>query len=245
VWKRGKSGKEDVEPVDVPLHVAIIMDGNGRWATHRGLPRTVGHRRGLESARRIIEEAVRLGVSYLTLYMFSTENWKRPKDEVDFLMSLPQEFWRRERSTLAKQDVRVRVLGNIAALPEETRAVLLEAVEETKDRQGLTVNLAVNYGGRDDILQAAVKYVRCLDQAEVQPSEDGFSRFLYTSGIPDPDLLIRPGGEQRISNYLLWQMAYTELVFSETLWPDYSAGEFRKAIMEYCARERRRGGINP
>jgi undecaprenyl diphosphate synthase len=233
-----------VDKLRVPVHVAIIMDGNGRWATSRGLPRNVGHRRGLDSAKKVIEAASDMGIKYLTLYMFSTENWKRPQEEVDFLMSLPQEFWRRERENLKDKDVRVRILGNLDPLPEETRATLLEASRETKGARGLTVNLAVNYGGRDEILQAAVKYVQALHGDTVKPGEDSFARFLYTEEMPDPDLLIRPGGEQRISNYLLWQIAYAELVFTPTLWPDFGSAELYEAIGEYQRRERRRGGLD-
>ncbi len=228
----------------LPRHVAIIMDGNGRWAEKRGLPRNAGHRKGLDAARSIMEEAARMGLDHLTLYMFSTENWKRPQEEVDFLMSLPGEFWRRERETLEKNNIRLRALGDIAALPQATRDVLEEALSVTAGRNGLSVNLAINYGGRQEILQAA-RAMAGLPQQELETcGETQFSALLYTADIPEVDLLIRPGGELRVSNFLLWQIAYAELVFSETLWPDYKIEEFHNAIADFQRRKRRRGGLS-
>lgn len=233
----------DIDLSSLPCHVAIVMDGNGRWAERRALPRNAGHRRGLEAARKIMEEAARLGVAHLTLYMFSTENWKRPKEEVDFLMSLPGEFWRREKETLERHNIRLRVLGDIAALPEATRNVLEEALHATLHRTGLSVNLAINYGGRQDILQGA-KSLAKLDSADLSAlGEEDFASFLYTADIPEVDLFIRPGGELRVSNFLLWQIAYAELDFSETLWPDYSIAEFHQALASFQHRKRRRGGL--
>ncbi|HSL93225.1 MAG TPA: polyprenyl diphosphate synthase [Bacillota bacterium] len=234
----------DIDTGNLPRHVAIVMDGNGRWAEKRALPRNAGHRKGLETARSVMQEAARLGLEHLTLYMFSTENWKRPKEEVDFLMSLPGEFWRRERETLERNNIRLRALGDIAALPEATRDVLTEALEVTAGRTGLSVNLAINYGGRQDILQAAKALAQVDSVSIATMGEDQFASFLYTMEIPEVDLFIRPGGEMRVSNFLLWQIAYAELAFSETLWPDYRVDEFHRAIVDFQQRKRRRGGLS-
>lgn len=224
----------------IPVHVAIIMDGNGRWAERRGLPRTAGHRAGLESTRRVIKEAARLGIKYLTLYTFSTENWKRPADEVDFIMRLPGEFWHRERPALQEANVRIQAIGDINALPRATRQVVEEAVASTREASGLTVNLALNYGGRAEILRAARLYAERYCSAG---TEADFAACLYTEGLPDPNLLIRPGGEKRISNFLLWQTAYTELFFVDKLWPDFDGGDLAEIIKEYQGRSIRRGGL--
>lgn len=237
-------GKRDLPALDmdrIPVHVAIVMDGNGRWAQKRGLPRVAGHRAGLDSAKRIIEEAGRLGIKYLTLYTFSTENWKRPKEEVDFIMSLPEEFWHKERRLIDENDVRLNILGDVDGLPESTRRVSLEAMEVTKGRSGLTVNLALNYGGRAEILRAAKAFAKRFPDGG---TEADFAECLYTGGMPDPDLLIRPGGEKRISNYLLWQIAYAELIFTDQLWPDFTEKELREALIEFQGRDRRRGGLS-
>lgn len=227
-------------PSVCPAHVAIIMDGNGRWAERRGLPRTAGHRVGLESARRVIEEAARLGIKYLTLYTFSTENWSRPPGEVEFIMSLPGEFWRRERPMLQEANVRIKVLGDIKALPWATRQIVEEAVMATRGASGLTVNLALNYGARAEIMRAARLFA---ERYALTGTETDFAACLYTEGLPDPDLLIRPGGEKRISNFLLWQLAYTELFFVEKLWPDFDGSDLVEAIKEYQGRSVRRGGL--
>jgi len=225
----------------IPAHIAIVMDGNGRWAQKRGLPRIAGHRAGLESARVVIEEASALGVKYLTLYTFSTENWKRPKDEVDFIMSLPEEFWRRDRDRILCNAIRLNILGDLDGLPEHTRRVSLEAMEATSEHRGLVVSLAMNYGGRAEILRAARLFAAAHPHGN--GTEADFAKYLYTADMPDPDLLIRPGAEKRISNYLLWQLAYAEMVFSDSLWPDFSATHLREAIIEYQGRHRRRGGL--
>jgi len=223
-----------------PTHVAIIMDGNGRWAERRGLPRSAGHRAGLESARKVIQEAARLGIKYLTLYAFSTENWKRPPGEVEFIMSLPGEFWRKERPALQEANVRIKILGDIKALPLGTRQAVEEAVAATRTASGLTVNLALNYGARAEIMRAARLFA---ERHARTGTEADFSACLYTDGLPDPDLLIRPGGEKRISNFLLWQLAYTELFFVEKLWPDFDGSDLGEVILEYQGRSIRRGGL--
>lgn len=224
----------------LPLHVAIVMDGNGRWAERRGLPRMAGHRAGLVAARTIIAESARLGIKFLTLYTFSTENWQRPREEVDFLMRLPEEFWRKERKLLQEQDVRLNVLGDISGLPEATRRVTLEAMSATKDHGGMTVNLALNYGSRAEILRAARLYAERFPDGS--GDEADFAQGLYSKDMPDPDLLLRPGGEKRLSNFLLWQCAYTEIVFSDVNWPDYGVKHYHAALVEYQKRNRRRGG---
>jgi len=224
----------------VPAHVAIIMDGNGRWAARRGLPRTAGHRAGLESARRVIREAGRLGIKYLTLYTFSTENWKRPPAEVDFIMNLPGEFWHSERRALEEANVRLKILGDLCALPAATRVVVEEAVAATRDALGLTVSLALNYGGRAEILRAAQLFV---ERYAGRGTEADFASCLYTEDLPDPDLLIRPGGEKRISNFLLWQLAYTEMIFLDKFWPDFTGSDLVQAVQDYQARVIRQGGI--
>ncbi|MBT9134212.1 MAG: Ditrans,polycis-undecaprenyl-diphosphate synthase ((2E,6E)-farnesyl-diphosphate specific) [Firmicutes bacterium] len=228
----------DASPL--PSHIAIIMDGNGRWAERRGLPRTAGHRAGLESTRRVIKESVRLGIKYLTLYTFSTENWKRPSTEVEFIMSLPGEFWRRERSALEEANVRIKVLGDINGLPLATRHVILEAVAATQNASGLTVSLALNYGGRAEIVRAARLF---MERYGIVGNEADFATGLYTAELPDPELLIRPGGERRISNFLLWQLAYTELFFVDKLWPDFDGNDLVRVIEEYRGRSVRRGGL--
>lgn len=230
-----------LDPKKIPVHIAIVMDGNGRWAAKRGLPRVAGHRAGLDSARAIMEESAHLGVKYLTLYTFSTENWKRPQEEVDFIMSLPEEFWTRDRSNIDKMDVRLNILGDIDGLPESTRRVSLEAMDATRNRKGLTVNLALNYGGRAEIVRAAKAFANAYPHGD--GSEQDFANFLYTANMPDPDLLIRPGAEKRISNFLLWQLAYTEMVFTDCLWPDFNVKQLQSAISEFQARDRRRGGL--
>jgi len=226
---------------NMPCHVAVVMDGNGRWAMERGLPRVAGHRTGLAAARTIIEESVALDIKYLTLYAFSTENWQRPRDEVDYLMRLPAEFWRKEQKLFAERDIRINIIGDISALPEHARRVLLEAMSLTKDRTKLTVNLALNYGGRAEILRAAKLYAK--RDPDGVGGEELFNDCLYTAKMPDPDLLIRSGGEKRLSNFLLWQCAYTEIVFCETYWPDFGATHYREALAEYQRRQRRRGGL--
>ncbi|KAF0195448.1 MAG: undecaprenyl diphosphate synthase [Bacillota bacterium] len=237
----GRNKNKALDPRKIPMHIAIVMDGNGRWAAKRGLPRVAGHRAGLDSARAIMEESVRLGVKYLTLYTFSTENWKRPQEEVDFIMSLPEEFWTRDRSSIDEMDIRLNILGDLDGLSESTRRVSLEAMGATHKRKGLTVNLALNYGGRAEIIRAANAFAKAYPTGE--GSEQDFAKFLYTSDMPDPDLLIRPGAEKRISNFLLWQLAYTEMVFTDCLWPDFNVKQFQDAILEYQTRDRRRGGL--
>lgn len=228
-----------------PLHVAIIMDGNGRWARARGLPRTAGHRRGAETVRTVVEAAAEMGVSFLTLFGFSSENWNRPKSEVRDLMGLLRLYLRNEIATLVKNGIRLRVIGERARLAPDIVALIEEAETRTADGGRLTLVIALNYGGRQEIVAAARRLALSAEAGRIEAGridEDLFVQHLFTAEFPDPDLLIRTSGEQRISNFLLWQMAYTEFVFVDTLWPDFSRDEFERAIREYQGRERRYGG---
>lgn len=220
------------------------MDGNGRWALGRGLPRVMGHRAGIKSVRATAELARELGIQILTLYAFSVENWKRNPREVATLMRLLDEYLRRELPTLMKNEIRLSVLGDITGLPQGVREHLTQVMETTKANGRMTLNLALNYSGRSDILQAAKRIsaeVRAGKLKESELTETTFSRFLYTQDQPDPDLLIRTSGEQRISNFLLWQISYTELYLTPTLWPDFGKPDFLKALVDYQQRERRFG----
>ncbi|WP_331274043.1 isoprenyl transferase [Capillibacterium thermochitinicola] len=230
----------------LPTHVAIIMDGNGRWARKRNLPRTAGHEAGLQVAREITQECVRLGIKYLTLYAFSTENWKRPKQEVSFLMNLFYQSLQQVATELHNEDVRIRFIGNKDQLPAKLTALITEVEARTAQNKKLTLNLAINYGGRSEIIRAVRELVKKAQKEGLAPetiTEEQFARFLFTTDQPDPDLLIRTSGEQRISNFMLWQTAYTELYFTSTLWPDFSPAEFRAALAAYKTRSRRFGGI--
>lgn len=229
----------------VPTHVAIIMDGNGRWARQRGLPRLEGHRRGAEAVRAAIDAAKALGVRVLTLYAFSVENWRRPEDEVGGLMNLLETFLRREKATLIKNQVRLRAIGRLDALPPKARAELADAMAATAHFTEHTLVLALNYGARTEVLDAARSFAAAvaagtasLDDAS---SWDGFARHLYTADLPDPDLVIRTSGEYRLSNFLLVQSAYAEFVFSPVRWPDFGRADFEAAVNEYRRRERRYG----
>jgi undecaprenyl diphosphate synthase len=240
---------EQVKSKPLPQHVAIIMDGNGRWATRRGLPRVAGHRQGVEALREVIRTSDELGIKYLTLYAFSTENWKRPAAEIDALMSLLVEYLRKEIRELNSNNVKISVLGQVEAFPTVAQSEIANAVELTKNNTGLNVNIALNYGGRAEIVRAAKAIA--MDVLDKKISIDDiderlFSNYLYTANIPDPDLLIRTSGEFRLSNFLLYQIAYTELVFTapDVLWPDFDKKAYLEAIMEYQRRQRRYGGLN-
>ena len=229
-----------------PPHVAIIMDGNGRWAASRGLPRLEGHRRGVEALRRTVRAAIELGIAYLTIYSFSSENWRRPAQEVGDLFGLLRLFVRRDLADLNARNVRVRFIGSKAGLPPDIAGLLEEAETLTCGNDGLTLVVAFNYGARQEILMAARALARAALAGEVDPDtldEHGFEAFLHTAGIPDPDLLIRTSGEQRLSNFLLWQSAYTELVFMPVLWPDFDRAALEAAIKEFRGRDRRFGGL--
>jgi undecaprenyl diphosphate synthase len=227
-----------------PVHVAIIMDGNGRWAKARGLPRAAGHQRGAEVVRDVVIACRDLGISYLTLYAFSSENWKRPPTEVGDLMELLCLYLEKEVAELNRNDVRVRVIGDRSRLPENVRALISNAEVHTRHNQALTMILAVNYGGRSEIVNAVHAIAEAVQAGRLAPAEiteDLFASYLDTGDIPDPDLLIRTSGERRMSNFLSWQSVYTELVFMDTLWPDFSRENLLAALDEYYRRERRYG----
>jgi undecaprenyl diphosphate synthase len=237
-------GEQDLSAPAPPAHVAIITDGNGRWAKARGLPRVAGHRRGAESVRRTITAAAELGISYLTLFGFSSENWKRPTDEINDLMGLLRHYLRGEIAELHREGVRLVVIGDRARLAPDIVTLIDNAEQLTRDNARLTLIVALSYGGRDDIVRAARKLAADVAAGRIAAQdidETRLSASLFTAGIPDPDLLIRTSGEQRMSNFLLWQLAYTELVFIDTLWPDFGRADLEKAISDFHGRERRYG----
>lgn len=231
---------------NVPEHIAIIMDGNGRWAKKKGLPRIAGHKEGLTVVQKIVRAAVKHNVKILTLYAFSTENWKRPKLEVEFLMKLPKEFSHVYLPEMVENNVRIDTIGDFDNLPEHTKRAINHAKEETKDNDGLLLNFALNYGSRYEIIRAMKHIVEDSEENRIHTrdlDENLFEEYLFTKELPDPDLLIRTSGEQRLSNFLLWQLAYTELWFTDVLWPDFDEQLFVQALHDYQKRKRRYGGI--
>ena len=236
----------DINLESIPSHVSIIMDGNGRWATARGLDRTEGHKAGVLSLREAVTTSVRLGLDVLSVYAFSTENWKRPQREVDLLMRLFAETLLKELPLFHQENVKLRFFGDLEALPEKTRKTFQRGLDETAQNTGMTFALAVNYGSRAELTRAAVLLANQITEGSVSadsvtPAE--LEKNLYTAGLPDPDLLIRTSGELRLSNYLLWQLAYSELYVTQTYWPDFSKWDFLRAIKDYQSRERRFGGV--
>ena len=230
----------------VPAHIAIILDGNGRWAKAKGMPRNYGHAQGSKNVERICEEAYRMGVKYLTVYAFSTENWNRPNDEVDALMKLLRNYMKTCLKTAAKNDMKVRVIGDKAGLDEDIRTRIEELEEATKNNGGLNFQIALNYGSRDEIVRAIRKVAEDCQEGKIKAEtidEKMFEQYLDTHDIPDPDLMIRTSGELRLSNYLLWQLAYTEFYFTDVPWPDFTKEELSKAIEQYNRRDRRYGGV--
>lgn len=230
----------------VPRHVAIIMDGNGRWARGRGKPRTMGHRAGVEAVRRTVEASAELGIEYLTLYGFSTENWKRPESEVSDLMGLLRLFLKRELATLHRNNVKIRIIGDRTRFADDIRDLLAKAEDQTRDNTRLNLTIALSYGARAEITQAVREIARKVASGELSAdavTEDLIEQNLSTVGMPDPDLLIRTSGEQRISNFLLWQSAYTEFVFEDVLWPDFDRSHLERAIDNFAGRERRFGAV--
>lgn len=226
----------------IPEHVAVIMDGNGRWAKKRGLPRTAGHKEGLTSAKKIVKAAANLGIKYITLYTFSTENWKRAKEEVGFLMNLIKSHLRAEFDFYKQNGIRVRQIGDLQGLPKDVQEEILNAEKDTEHFTGTTCILAINYGARNEIVRAVQKIID-QNKKTAEITEETITSNLDTKDIPDVDLLIRTGGEQRLSNFLLWQNAYAEFVFTDKLWPDYDEEEFYKDIEEFQKRNRRFGGV--
>lgn len=228
----------------LPLHIAIIMDGNGRWARLRGFPRVIGHRAGIKSVREIIKASRELGIRYLTLYAFSADNWKRPKEEVDKLMDYLNEYIDKELPSFIKNDIKLNIIGRVKGLPENVRLKLKNAVSRTKDCGSMNLNVALNYSGRAEIVDAAKKFASLAMSGKYllnDLDEELFAGFLYTEGQPDPDILIRTSGEMRISDFLLWQISYSELYVTPKLWPDFRKEDLEEAIAEYQKRERRFG----
>jgi undecaprenyl diphosphate synthase len=237
---------EKLDPKRLPHHVAIIMDGNGRWAERRHLPRVAGHRQGVKTAREIIEACARLKLPCLTLYAFSRENWTRPQAEVDFLMRLLREYLKRELPAIQKNNIRLRIIGRESGLPAAVLQDLERAMELTGSNTGMNLVVALNYSARAEIVDAfnsMLQQARANDRSEYRADEEAISSHLYTAGLPDPDLLIRTSGEMRVSNFLLWQIAYAEIYVTETLWPDFSRARLLDALIDYQKRERRYGGL--
>ena len=244
--KEIKNDNFELDMNRIPKHIAIIMDGNGRWAKAKNLPRSMGHKAGVETIRRIIKEADKLGVKYMTFYAFSTENWKRPKDEVDALMKLLVQYLRQELEELHRNSVVIRVLGDISRLPDECVKEIERSKEKTKNNTGIVMNFALNYGGRDEIIRATRFIAESVKKGELNPEDitkEVIESYLYTHDMPDPDIIIRPSGEQRLSNFLLWQCAYSEFWYSNINWPDFKEKDLRKAIFDFQNRERRFGGL--
>lgn len=235
-----------LENSHLPQHIAIIMDGNGRWAKNRGMPRIAGHKEGMGVVKRIVRYSSDIGIKVLTLYAFSTENWKRPKNEVDFLMKLPVDFLNTYLPELIERNVQVRTIGDFDVLPSHTQKAVNEAMEKTKDNDGLILNFALNYGSRFEMVHAVKQIASKVQTGEIETSdinEELFSSQLYTSELIEPDLLIRTSGEQRLSNFLLWQLAYAEFWFTEVYWPDFNESHFEKALYDFQNRKRRFGGV--
>jgi len=234
-------GKGQVQSEKLPRHIAIIMDGNGRWAKQRHLPRIMGHRRGSESVREVVRECRQLGIEVLTLYAFSTENWLRPKAEIKALMALLKKFIRTEMLELNQNNIRVNMIGDLSKLPDDVMPAVREIMDVTRNNTGMTLNVALSYSGRDDIVRAVRKLVAERGTQAADITEELFSSCLDTAGQPDPDLLIRTSGELRVSNFLLWQIAYAELYITDVLWPDFGKKDLNKALRDFQTRRRRFG----
>ncbi|MDN4494276.1 isoprenyl transferase [Ureibacillus aquaedulcis] len=253
LFSKSKKGKHSLEVKEslvsnecLPSHIAIIMDGNGRWAKKRAMPRIAGHHEGMQTVRRIARVADDIGIKVLTLYAFSTENWKRPKSEVDYLMSLPQMFLNSFMPELMERNIRIEMIGDKEGLPSNTKKALNEAMEKTKNNTGLILNFAMNYGSRAEIVKAMKDIMVEVDDGKLtldQVDEKTIDQYLLTSTLPEPDLLIRTSGEVRLSNFMLWQLAYTEFWFTDILWPDFNQDTFLEAVRAYQQRNRRYGGL--
>ena len=244
LWK--KKPEAEVDFSRLPRHVAIIMDGNGRWAKRRGLPRTAGHAAGAENFRTIATYCKEIGLEYLTVYAFSTENWKRPAEEVSAIMGLLKKYLLEAIGRMERDRVKMRFFGDLSPLSAELRVLCLETEEISKRYEGCQVNICLNYGGRDELLRAARAFALDCQEGRADPghlTEAAFGQYLYSAGVPDPDLVIRPSGEVRISNFLLWQSAYAEFYFTDVLWPDFSKEELHRALAAYQGRSRRFGGV--
>ncbi len=241
-----KKKKAEIDMTRLPVHIGVIMDGNGRWAKRRGLPRSAGHQAGAETLKRIVTECNKMGIKYITVYAFSTENWKRPKDEVDFLMNLLMSYLLDAERTLAGENVRIRAIGSRAELSEEMQEQIKKTEAFTSKNDGIVMNIALNYGSREELVQAVRNISEKVKNGEMNADDidaDAISKELYTGGQPDPDLIIRTSNEQRLSNFMMWQASYSELYYTETLWPDFSVSHLYDAILEYQKRDRRYGGV--
>ena len=242
--KRIKNSEIDMN--NLPVHIGVIMDGNGRWAKKRGLPRSAGHQAGADALKKIVTECNKMGIKYITVYAFSTENWKRPKEEVDFLMNLLLNYLRDAERTLAGENVVIRAIGSRAELSEEIQQQIIKTENFTKDNTGIVMNIAVNYGGREELVSATKAICEKVLSGEASIDDidqDSISGNIYTKDQPDPDFIIRTSNEQRLSNFMIWQASYSEFYFTETLWPDFGVNDLRKAILEYQNRNRRYGGV--
>lgn len=242
----GKKQEEGQAPIHLPVHIGIIMDGNGRWAQKRFLPRSAGHRAGAQNFRTITRYCSKIGIRYLTVYAFSTENWNRPSDEVGALLRLFKEYLEEALRDFMDENIRVRFIGDVSAFPAELRGLIQEVEEVSACKTGMVLNLAMNYGGRAEITRAAKKVAQEAVSGSLRPeelTEERFAQYLYTGSQPDPDLIIRPSGEERLSNFLLWQSAYAEFVYFDILWPDFKTSDLDRAIEIYSSRQRRFGGV--
>jgi len=241
-----KKTKKAWEPDRLPRHIAIIMDGNGRWAAKRALPRSAGHAAGAETFRRVATYCKEIGIEFLTVFSFSTENWKRPPDEIATIMRLLDDYLHEALAKMERDRVKLKFFGDVSVLSPELQKLITETEELSKKFEGVQVNICLNYGGRDEIILAAEKYAKDVAEGRAQAgglTEDTFSRYLYSAGIPDPDIIIRPSGELRQSNFLMWQSAYSEFYFTDVLWPDFNERELDRAIISFQERDRRYGGV--
>ncbi len=243
-FKKTTKQAEKVDFDNLPRHIAIILDGNGRWAQKRGMPRTMGHAAGAETFRTIATYCKEIGLDYLTVYAFSTENWKRPQAEVDTIMELLEKYLFEAIDRMEKDKVKMEFFGDVSVLSPKLLALIERTREISKHYDGCQVNICLNYGGRDEIIRGIMKFAEEYKQGSVtELTEESFNKYLFSAGVPDPDLLIRPGGELRLSNFLMWQSAYSELYFTDTLWPDFTKADINAAIAEYQRRDRRYGGV--
>ncbi|MEG1633161.1 MAG: polyprenyl diphosphate synthase [Oscillospiraceae bacterium] len=239
-----KKAAEEAADAVLPRHIAIILDGNGRWAKKRGLPRTAGHAAGAETFRRIATYCKDIGVGYLTVYAFSTENWKRPREETDAIMGLLGKYLREAVDTMERDHIRLKILGDPSVLAPELRSLIDETASISGHYDGFQANVCLNYGGRDEIVRAAKRYAEDYKNGvAAELTEESFATYMFSAGIPDPDIVIRPGGELRLSNFLMWESAYSELMFTDVLWPDFTEKDIDAAVAEYRKRDRRYGGI--
>lgn len=246
IFKKKSGTEKNVDFDKLPVHIGIIMDGNGRWAKKRGLPRSSGHSAGAESLKKIVKECNRIGIKYITVYAFSTENWKRPKDEVDYLMKLLMDYLVNAEKNLAGENVVIRAIGSRKELSDEMRAQIKRTESFTANNDGIVMNIALNYGSREEIVSAVKRLINDVENGNAKTEDinaDMFSDYLYTSGQPDPDLIIRTSGEERLSNFMLWQSAYSEFWFTKKLWPDFDIEDLYDAIYDYQNRGRRFGGV--